>query len=263
MMVEGPISRGYGFVQQECWLPQRHTALSCVMEGLRSFPVIQNQGYYGDAEENVQGWKTTQGCNTHVAPVSSNPTRYINLNHLSSAPANNVSWESKTASPNERKQKVTAFGPNQAEHARRLYQSRGNNPDFQPGLAHQNRPYFNPMLVSNYRQCGVKKQHYLPRDSSLSRPRNRATTCFGIAKRKVYVPIKSQPQETVLKVARISPRPDMMQSKILKKSFSFGGKLPTKKERMVRKSNIGHDMKPEMDLETGPLFQILCEISET
>jgi len=261
MLVKGPISKEFAFVQQECYLrDQRHIMLMRVMEEMRSFPAIQNHGYLGATAEKVLGWQTTQTCNTHVPPVSSNPIKCMNPGYLSSAPRNNLSWESKRTTPNKNKREVSAFGPREAEHARRFYQSIGSKPDFRPGLASHYRPSFDPMANSNHPKWGVWERHCLPR---ANRPVHRATTCSDSADCQVYVPVKCQPKETVLKVARISPRPDMMQSKTLKTSFSFGSKLPIKKERLVKKSSEFHETGLEMDLKNAPLFQMLCEISKT
>jgi len=238
-----------------------------MMEELRPLPMMKSHGYNRVSAGEVQSWHPIQGSNCHTASVSSNPIRCMNPPYVYRAPAYMARTESKSVcrSFNEIKQQVTAFGPKHAEHAKRLYQLDGKTPECRRVLAPPSRPSFGPMQVSNFNQSGVTDGCYLPRDLSFTSAANRATSCTDLARGQVAVPITSRPYETVLKVAKISPRPDKMQPKKLTTSFSFGGKAPSNKvdEGLIKKSVQFQKSGLEMDLENAPVFQILCEISRT
>jgi len=190
---------------------------------------------------------------TKVSPME--VSNYYRTKEVSPMEASN----SRCVSPVKSKRKVTAFGPKHAQHADRFYKSRGRKPEFWQNLALQDGTkvspmevsnYYgtkevSPMEVSNYRQTRVEKGHDLPKHPSFTSV-NQTSASSGCAKRKVYVPI-FQPQETVLKVARISPRPGL------------GDKFPT----IVKKSNDLHETRLAMELKDAPIFQMLCEMTRT
>lgn len=235
-----------------------------MMEELRPLTEMKIQGYCGAIADDVQGLQTTRRFNVLATPASCNPYGFIKPCLMSSEPSYEVIQEPKIAcrSPVKAKHKVTAFGPKHAAYARRIYKS--SNPEFRQGLALQHRTKVSPMQVSdnstevrpmqvsNYRQRIVEKG-----DSFNSVDRTSASS--GLVKSKVYVPIKSQPRETVLKVARISPRPAKMQLQTPEAAISFGYKLAN----IVKKSNDFHETRLKMELKDAPIFQMLCEMLRT
>jgi len=71
------------------------------------------------------------------------------------------------------------------------------------------------------------------------------------------LPVVSPPSETVLKVARISARPNRMRPKT---SSRVGVTMANKTVDGLKKKSLS---RLEVDLKDAPLFQILCEISKT
>jgi len=271
MCRERPISQ-YAYFPQESYLrDQGYMAHWHTIEELRPFSGIKIKGYCGAISDKVQGLQTTRRCDVQAVPVSCNPVGFIKPSLMSNGALCKEIRGPKTAclSPHKRKRQVTAFGPKHAEHARRFYKSIRGNPEFPQGaLQHgtkvspmQVSSYYrtkvSPMQVSDYCQRRVEKGHDLPKDPSFNSV-NLTSASSGYAKSKIYVPIKSQPQETVLKVTRISPRPAKMQVQIPKASIGFGDKLPT----ILKKSSDFHEARLEMELKDAPIFQMLCEIEE-
>jgi len=206
------------------------------------------EGYCGARGVKERGQQTTRKHEVQAIPVGCNPIGFMKTSHMS-----NGLWckeirgpKMMCLSPIKRKSEVTAFGPKHAEHARRFYKSTGRQPEFPQNLGLQDGTKVSPMEVSNYR---------IPSCNSVIQ--TSGSSCC--AKSKIYVPIKSQPQEMVLKMARISPRPSRMQFQTPKASLGFGDKFPT----MVKKSNSFHKTRHEMELKDAPIFQMLCEMTRT
>jgi len=138
------------------------------------------------------------------------------------------------------KQEVVAFGPKHAEHARRVYQSKGTQPiqEFMQIMAPSYRPNYDSMQVSRH-ISQLSKGSYLLGEHVHHRSVNQTAWYTDSLKAQVPVPVTSQHNETVLKVAKISPR----------------------EHGLAKKSDVFQDGGCEIDLSNAPIFQILCEIS--
>merc|ERR1719285_240505 len=154
-----------------------------------------------------------------MAVVRSKPMSAINSNLVTGGPTYYGSMESKDAlrfDYPKLKQKVTAFGPIHADHARMFYLSKVKQPESRRVLI----PAYGPNYGRTY--------------------------------------------ETILKEAKISPRPNEKQTSRQKTIRGFGEKLLREKVT-VRTSVKSIDFQSKemgMDLSDAPLFQILCEISK-
>jgi len=128
------------------------------------------------------------------------------------------------------KQEVSAFGPKHAEYGRIFYQSKRTQPKRAFGRSLNQKKLYTYSLKS-----------------------------------QVRVSDTSQPYETILKIAKISPRPGKKQPTETKASFGFGLKLlnHTVERESVKKSYDFQDCECEIDLSKTPLFQIFFEISNT
>jgi len=268
MLLERPFLRDYTCAQQGSYLrPQQLLELQLAMEKLHQFPIENFRRYHAVQEDKVRRWQPVTRFNTHMASISCEPLSYINPSVGSEGPAYRKNRESKRpVHPNfpKIKQEVSAFGPKHAEHARRFYQSKRTQPiqQFQQVMV---RPNYGHTEVSGHRQTQVTEGVHLLGESAIGRSLNPTALYNDSLKSQVPVPDTSLPYETVLKIAKISPRPSKKQPTKNKTSFGFGVKLSNHKvERgSLKKSDNFEDNGREIDLSNAPVFQILCEISNT
>jgi len=219
MCVEQPSKREYVCAPQG----QQLLELQFAKEKLKQSPTEYFKRYHEIHEVKVHRLQPAGMFNSHMAFMTTKPISYLN-SRVSEGAAYRRSQKSKRPVHSnfpKINQEVAAFGPKHAEHARRVYQSRGT----QPFQKFNQTTFYNDPL-----------------------------------KGQVPVPITSQTYETVLKVAQISPRSYEKQP-----TKTSGLKvLHHKAERgLPKKSNISRDRGCEIDLSNAPIFQTLCEISNT
>jgi len=265
MLVERPILREYPCSQQGSNL--RHQQLlewQLTMEKLNHFQRENFWRYNEVQEDKVRSWQHAATYDTHMASISPDPLSYINPNLGSAGPANRKRRESKR--PVHRnfpqiKQEVSAFGPKHAEHARRFYQSKRTQPiqEFPQVIVPSFRPNSGPMQVPGHRQTRVTG------GGLHGRSLNQTALYTDSLKSQKPVPDTSESCETVLKIAKISRRPSKKLTTKAKTSFGFGVKLLNHKvgRGSVKKSDDFHDSGCERDLSNAPVFQILCEITNS
>jgi len=158
------------------------------------------------------------------------------------------------------RQDVSAFGPKHAEHARRLYQEAGRSVVLFPAC----RLTYDPVGVS-YNDLSQADRGELEQPAFGGTVNNR--TFFNhSATSRVPVNVASHPRETVLKVARISSRPKVKSQDKLKTELAFG-KMKRRKRSNDSLNNKSIDFQGKKnlsrELSKAPIFQILCEISNT
>jgi hypothetical protein len=261
MLVEQPSQDKYPYFQQESYLSnQQFFGVHCAMDRL----ILTNniQGYHGGSAWPDYGWQPPIGCSTHVAAISCEPLSH-NINSICGGPARNecvVFNSAECRSFPKMKQEISAFGPKHAEHARRFYQSTRIQPGYRRDLVAPSRPNYGHKQVSHIKPTLSKEGGNFVGESVFKRSMNRLTLQADSVTRQVPVPLSSQ-QEVVLKVAKISSRPDKKQPSDLKTSFSFS-------ERYLKNNNLGQpstyseDDENDIDFSNAPVFQILCEISK-
>jgi len=238
MLVERQCPREYAYSQQETYLrDNRIIELQRAMEELKPFPMQKNEEYNNGVL--AQGLQQSQReCNTIASSLSSKLSAHNNRSYFSGGTAYRGMRQSESVcrSFTKMNDEVTAFGPKHAEHARRFYQSEAKEPELRQAMVASYRPNYTPMKVSYYRESGVNNGSYSLR--------------YPVTK------------PAMVKVARISPRPNRMRPKT---SFGFGVTTVNKKQYdgLLRKSDDFQDSRCEMDLKNAPVFQILCEISKT
>jgi len=163
--------------------------------------------------------------------------------------------------------KFSEFGPKHAEHARIFYQSKRTQPiqELRQDIVPPYRPNYGSMQVSGHRQTQVTEWIHLLGKPLFGRSLNQKGLYSDSLESLVPVPDTSQPYETVLKIAKISPRLSKKQPTETKASIGFCVKLLNHKvERgSVKKSYDFQDCGCEIDLSKAPAFQMLCEISNT
>jgi len=265
MLVERPCPREYTYIQQGTYLrSQRIIELRRMMEQLEPFPIQKNKGYNNRVLENKpQGHLLTQtDCYAITSSSSSIPTVHNNQRYFSGGTASRGRRQSKSVCRGFTKMnhEVTAFGPKHAEHARRFYQSEGKKWEPRQVMVTPYRPNYGPTYC---RQSGVKNGSNLLGDPVFNTGVNKSTKwCTMSAMGGVSLPKISLPSETVLRVAKISPRPRRMRPKTLS---SVGMTILNKKMEggLKKKSDDFQDNRLEDYLKNAPLFQILCEISKT
>jgi len=261
MLVERQFQREYAYIQQETFLRnQRKMELQRVMEELRPFPMQRCQGYdNGFLANGSRCHQLTQiECYAIASSLSSMPTIHNGQSYSAGGSASRGTRQPKsvcrrfTAMNHE----VTAFGPRHAEHARRFYQSDGMKPEIPKVVV---PPYRRPTY---YSQSGFNNGSDVPGDPIINLGANNSTTSYTMAPTgRVSFPKISGPVETVLKVAKISPRAKGMPPKtsscvavpVVNRNVDDG---------LTEKSDDFLGSRIEIDLENAPLFQILCEISK-
>jgi len=262
MLVERPFMKEYVCAQQGRYL--RHQQLlefQFAMEKLKQFPKENFKSYHEVQEDEVHGWQPAARFDSHMASNTTEPISNIN-SRVSEGAAYGRSKEAKRpvySNFPKIKQEVSAFGPKHAEHARRVYQLKGTQPlqKFGQIMVPPYRPNYDPMQVSRDRKSQVTKGSYLLGEHVHDRSVNQTTLYTESLKGQVPVPVISKPYETVLKVARISPRPNKEQPmkktclKVLYHKVQHG---------FAKKSDVFQDSGCEIDLTNAPIFQMLCEI---
>jgi len=236
--------------QQGSYIRQMQLA----MEKLNQLPIENFRKYHQVQEDKVCRWLPVTRFNTHMASISSHPFSYINPSLASERLAYRKNRDPKRPVHHnfpKIKQEVSAFGPKHAEHARRFYQSKRTPPneEFRQLMIPPYRPKYGPMQVSGHREI-------------FGRSLNQTALYTDSLKSQGPVPDTSQPCETILKIAKISPRPSIEQRA---KTIGFGVKLLTHRveQGSVKKSDDFQDSASEKDLSNAPVLQMLCEISNT
>jgi len=269
MLVERPFVRKYACAQQGSYHGQRQLLeLQLAMEKLNNQSPIKNfRRYHVVEEDKVRMWQPVTRFNTHMAS-SCKSHSYINPSLGSEGPAfRKNKWSKRPVHRNFPKmnKEVSAFGPKHAENARRFYQAKRAQPiqEFRQIMVPPYRPNSGPMQVSGHRQTQVTEGVYLLGEPVFGRSLNQTAFYSDSLKSQVPVPDTSQPYETVLKTAKISPRPSEKLPTKIKTSFGTGGELFNHKieQGSLKKSDNCEESGCEIDLSNAPVFQILCEIS--
>jgi len=226
MLVEGLYMGDHIFTQKRTFMRQKQVLeLQGVMNTRKQFPDKHFNGYSGVSAER----QAMQSFNTSLKSITSLPTSNTNSSLISRAAVNGSTVLRKMTNP-KITEKVSAFGPRHAEHARRLYQKGIQSQEFRQVLPPSYRPNYRPMLISNHMQAS-----------------------------------KTQSNETVIKIATITPRPCKKQ--LHKKKPSLVSRVKLSKDiaetGLGKKSVDFQDSISEIDLLNAPLFQILCEITNT
>jgi len=160
-------------------------------------------------------------------------------------------------------EKISAFGPKHAEHARRFYQAKGLIPQDSLQIAvPTHEPNYRPMQVSNHIQIPITKGCYFLGEQVFDTSVNHAAYHGESIKNQVRAAVTPSSNETILKVAKISPRPSKKQ--LIKTKTLFVKLINNRVEKSLGEKSVdfqasGH----ETDLSNAPLFQILGEISKT
>jgi hypothetical protein len=264
MLVEEPFHRADAYFQQESYLSnQQIYDVHSLMDSL--IPTNSSQVYHGGSVLPDYGWQPPPGCSTHVAAIICEPLSHSINSALGGPPPNEymVFNSAERRSFQKMKQEVSAFGRKHAEHARRYYQSTKIQPGYRKEVVAPIRPNYGRRQVTHTKQTQSKQGSNLLRDSVFKRSMNRSTLEANAAIRQVPVPVSSQ-QEVVLKVAKISSRPDKNQPIDSKTLFSFNERLLKNNvhEGLVKTPIDSEDDKNDIDLSNAPVFQILCEISK-
>jgi len=223
--------------------------LQRVMEELKPFPMQRNQrNDNGFLANGSRGHLTQIECYAIASSLSSLQTVHNGQSYSSGGSVSRGTRQPKSVCRGFTKMnhEVIAFGPRHAEHARRFYQSEGKKPELRKVEV---PPYRKPTY---YNHSGI--------NNGSNVAANNSTTSYTMAPmgRKPFPKISGR-AETVLKVAKISPKPKRMRQKtssivtVVNENVDDG---LTKKSADFRGSRI------ESDLENAPLFQILCEISK-
>jgi len=269
MLVERPFMGQYACAQQGSYLRhQRDLGLQLAIEKLKQFPLEQR--YNEVQEDKFYKWQPLARVNNYMASTSPAPINYIiKPSLISEGPAykrkNDLKRPVYRCFP-KIKQEVSAFGPKHAEHARRFYQSKRTQSiqKYQTDMVPRYLPNYESRQVSFHKNTRVTEGGYLLGEPVADRSVKTALHTDSI-KGQVPGHFMSQPYETVLKVAKISPRPSKKQLSKSLTSNGLGVKLLKHKVEagIVRKCDVFQDSGSEVDLSNAPVFQILCEMSNT
>jgi hypothetical protein len=267
MLFERPFQREYADAQQASYRRnQQHFGVQSITEKLKQFPTEHFQLYHGVSEGQHQRWQPTFGCSTNVAVNSSGPSRH-NINSTFGGPVQDDSMEFnilESLSVPKMKQEVFAFGPKHAEQARWFYQSTLTQPEFHPDVVPTFIPNNGSVQVPYIKQTQSCKESDLLGESDFKRTINNSTSYTDPFSHEVPLSVSSE-NEAVLKVAKISSRPDKKQAKDSKSSFfDFSENLSKNKidQGTLKQSIDSEDIEDYIDLSNAPVFQILCEISK-
>jgi len=271
MLVERPFLKGHVCTQEGGYLRhQQLLEMQLPMGKLNQFPIENFGRYHQVQEDKVRSWQAVARFNAHINSISSEPSSYISPNLDFEGPGYQKNWNPK--SPTHRKfpkvkQEVAAFGPQHAEHARRYYQTKRTQPiqEFRQIIIPPFRPNHGPVQVSGHRQTQVAERVYLLREPVFVTSLNQTALYTDSLKSQVPVPDTSPASENVLKIAKISTRPSKKQPTKTKASIGFGVKLLNHKVERgpAKNSDDCLDSACERDLSNAPVFQILCEVSNT
>jgi len=266
MVAEQQFLREYAYAQHGNYLRDQVVWSQPVMDKVARFPMTcwNYNRISSDADYRSEG-KLREGWNCHVTSVKSKLIENINPRSASWGYINPklVSGGSCTKLNDDPKlrQDVSAFGPKHAEHARRFYQETGKS------------VFLFPACRQPYDSAGVSYNDLSQAnrgESLLEQP------AFGAVHYKTFfnhsttsrvpVNVASNPRETVLKVAIISARPKVKRHDEPKAELAFGEMKRSKRsdDSLSKKSIDFQEMKNLLrELSKAPLFQILCEISNT
>jgi len=250
MLVKQPFQKEYAFAQQGSYLiSQKMFGIQQAVVKHNQFRPVVVQGYQALSAEKVQARKPGLGCNTHLDTYRSNGFCRNKARFVYGSSAGNGCVKSELFSCNDsgKKRKVFAFGPKHAEHARRFYQLKNVNPQLEQVLVAPCRYNYGPMQIQ-YEQTQVR--------GYLSGTRKLDGAVSSV--------VASEPYETVLKVANISPMPDKKLENKPETLFGFleNGHNENVDQVNAKKSIDFLDNEDEIDLSNAPIFQILCEIIE-
>jgi len=262
MLVERPFMGENICAEQGSYLQQQKLLeLQSAMEKLKQFPKDNFQRYHEVHEDKVHRRLPAARFNCHMDSISTEPISYINSRVFEGAAYRRSKEFKRPVNSHfpKMKREVAAFGPKHAEHARRVYESKGTQ-HVQKSMHIMVPPYgpnYDPMQVLRHRKSQVIKGSYLLGEHVHDRSVNQ-TTFTDLLKVQVPNPGTPKPYETVLKVAKISPRPNKKHptkttdSKVLHHKVEQG---------LAKKSDVFQDSGCGIDLSNSPIFQILCEIS--
>jgi len=263
MLFERTCPREQAFTQKEIYLRnQRIIELQRVMEGLNPFRIQwKEKRCNGVLANNSKGHQLTKMERYSLASSqSTKPAVHKDQSYIWGVTACRGRRQSKIVFGRftNMNHEVTAFGPRHAEHARRFYQAEGKRPELHQVMVPPYPPNYGPKKASYYRQSGVTYGSTFLGDPVINTGVNDNAACYTNAAIVLEsLPVVSPPSETVLKVARISARPNRMQQKT---SSRVGVKMVNKTVDGLKNKSLS---QLEEDLKDAPLFQILCEISKT
>jgi len=256
MLVERPFLTEYAFAQQGSYVINQHIiGLQQVMMGKKNqFSTVNDWGYHRVSAEKIQARQPALGCN---GTLSYKPINSVRTSYVSGRPTSDGFCEPKR--DREVKQEVFAFGPKHAEHARRYYQSKRAKSQFEQALVAPCRANYGPIQIQYEQMQGGGCLSGEPISSMNKRP-----TLYPYKLNGPKPFATSEPYETVVKVANISPRPDKKLANKPKPSFCvLENGHHEKVDGVTEKKSIDFlDNKNEIDLSNAPIFQILCEISK-
>jgi len=247
MLVTRPFHRKSDFTKQGSYLRNKPICgLQDVITKLNQFSIVKAQGYSGIKAGQIRACQPTIGCNTRVEFVSSEQTSRTNAGFLSVGNTNQGCGKPTIpgrSNYSKNKPEISAFGPKHAEYARRIYQSKGAIPRSAQVLVPSLRSNYGPMQA----YCERLQVRGCFAGERVSNTKNHLIypeTMNGA----VSVCVASQPHETVLRVANISPQRNKEFHKTEQPSLS--------------KSRDFYESMDDNYLSNGPLFQILCELSK-
>jgi len=262
MLVEQLYMNEYMCAQQGSYHHHEHLLeLQFMMEMLKQFPIENFQRFHEGLDDKIRRWQPAERFISHMTSISTEPMSYLNPNLLSEGAAcRSRQLSNRPVFFSKKKQDVSGFSSKRAEHAQRVYQSKGPQPlqKFRHNMVPPYRPNYDSMLVSRHRKTEVTKGSYLLGKHVHDRSVNQTTLYTDLLKGQVPVPVTSQPFEMVLRVAKISPRPNKKQP-----TKKTSVKLPyVKVERgLGKKSDVVQNSRYKIELSNMPIFQILCEMN--
>jgi hypothetical protein len=255
MLVERPFQREFAFTQQESCLINLPLTVE-YKEG--------NQGYQEVSAKKVQAREPAHLYNTYLNTLSSESKSGSKVSFISSGQTVNRCGKLKRVACSnnpEMKQEVFAFGPQHAERARRFYQSKGCKSLFEQ--------VFGPPYRSLYgsKQIPFQRTHFgsLVSGEDISDLKKwSALRLNRDSHSRVRFSVASEPSETVLRVANISPKPDKKQGTKPRSLYGVleNGHSEKVDQGTLKKLTDSLYNEDKIDLSTAPIFQILCEISE-
>jgi len=245
--------------QRSYYQHQQRLELQYATEMLKIFLVENLHRYREFLEDKVRRCQPVARFNSHMTSIYNEPLGYNRNPNLLSEGAAYRSYRSRKLSKRpvfrkfKKKQDVLGFGSKRAEHARRVYQSKGAQPfqKFRQSMVPPYRPNYDSMQVSCQRKTEVTKGSYLLGKHVHDRSDNQTTLDTDLLKYQVPVPDTSKPYEIVLREAKISPRPNEKQPR---KTSSV--QVPYVKVEQ------GLGKKSDVSLLNAPILQMLCEMNK-
>jgi len=216
-------------------------------------------------QKGIQIQEFRQGLiQSSLSSISSKPISNSNSSQISGAAASGSTGLRKAMYP-KNTEEVSAFGRKHAEHARRFYQKGIQIQEFRQGLLQSYRSNYCSMQVSNHMQARVTKGRHSLGEQVFDSGIKREAFHGDLVTSQLGAAVIPQSNETVLKVATITARPCKKQVQKKKTSLVSSLKLlENKREKRLWKKSVDFQLsKSEIDLLNAPLFQILCEISNT